>query len=116
MILYITLTGVPPFNQSTVERKFAYIKKADFSFPVLSKFAPPTKFYHVFPWGGGAKFQGKFSAGANLESISGGANFEVQPVDRRAQVRVHQKGRLLLPGPLQGYLVHKKEHLPRILQ
>eukprot|EP00290_Baffinella_frigidus_P020140 CAMPEP_0180189954 /NCGR_PEP_ID=MMETSP0987-20121128/624_1 /TAXON_ID=697907 /ORGANISM="non described non described, Strain CCMP2293" /LENGTH=315 /DNA_ID=CAMNT_0022144353 /DNA_START=9 /DNA_END=954 /DNA_ORIENTATION=- len=33
VILYITLTGVPPFNQSTVERKFASIKKAEFSFP-----------------------------------------------------------------------------------
>jgi len=33
VILYICLSGTPPFDQGTVEKKFQHIKKADFGFP-----------------------------------------------------------------------------------
>mmetsp|Transcript_50311 Transcript_50311/g.118385 ORF Transcript_50311/g.118385 Transcript_50311/m.118385 type:complete len:617 (+) Transcript_50311:196-2046(+) len=33
VILFITLSGAPPFDQASVDKKFAHIKKADFVFP-----------------------------------------------------------------------------------
>ena len=36
VILYVTLSGMAPFNQPTVERKFAHIKKAEYAFPVTA--------------------------------------------------------------------------------